>query len=43
MPFNIPPLQKETSGRTFFVPPTIEDDFTKYLYTDVPHANYTFE
>lgn len=40
---NIPPLIKEKQWGAFFVPPTLEDDFTRYLYTDVPHANYTFE
>lgn len=43
MPIPITPLNEEASGRAFFVPPTLEDDFTRYLYTDVPNANYTFE
>lgn len=39
----IPPLQKQLSEKGFFVPPALESDFTNFLYTDVPHLNYTFE
>ena len=31
------------STMKFFVPPTIQSDFTNYLNTEVPNANHTFE
>lgn len=38
----IPPVIKGSDG-DFRPPPTIEDDFRRYLNHDVPHVNYTFE
>lgn len=31
------------SHMTYYYPPTIMDDFTKFIHTDIPHATYTFE
>lgn len=45
MPVAVPiePFEGRASRKRFHVPYTIETDFVKYLNTDVPHANYTFE
>lgn len=37
------PAIKQRSTKDFRPPPTIEDDFRRYLMHEVPHVNYTFE
>ncbi len=43
MPFDIQKFISRESTTPFYVPPTIVTDFKKYLMTDVPNSNFTFE
>lgn len=39
----IKPAPVAKSGMDFYYPPTVKDDFSKYLNTDIPNATFTFE
>jgi len=39
----IKPASVAKSGMDFYYPPTIKDDFSRFIHTDVPNATYTFE
>lgn len=43
MPFDVNRFVPRSSTRTFYVPPSIQDDFKTFLFTDVPNANWTLE
>lgn len=43
MPFPIKPFVGAPSSKEFYVPPEVQTDFERYLDTDIPNVNFTFE
>lgn len=41
--FKITPARTAPSSMSFYYPPTIKDDFSQFIHTDIPNATYTFE
>lgn len=39
----IPPFQPRPSAKKYHIPQTIQSDFERYLYTDVPNVNYWYD
>lgn len=40
---NITPFVPERSSRRFYVPPTVQTDFTNFINTEVPEVTFNFE
>lgn len=38
----IDPFMESDSSQYFYIPPTIQNDFDRFLMTDVPNVNFTF-
>lgn len=41
--YDVPPLRQTPGSLAFHVPPTLADDFERWLMGDVPNSVYTFE